>query len=696
MEDAPLHKYRNIGIMAHIDAGKTTLTERILYYTGINYKLGEVDEGTATMDWMIQEQERGITITAAATTCFWSDHRINIIDTPGHVDFTIEVERSLRVLDGAIAVFCAVGGVEPQSETVWHQADKYKVPRIAFINKMDRIGADMFRATQMMVDKLAAHPLIMQLPVGAGDSFSGVIDLVNMKMIQWDETTKGQTYSFAEIPDNMKNKSEEYRNGLIETLSEHDDEICEKFLNNEPVEAEKIYAATRKATIACKLVPVYCGAAFRNKGVQPLLDAVISFLPSPDDRGITIGHDPKTEKDIALKPDPRGNFAALAFKIASDTFAGQLTYIRIYSGTLESGQTIYNVNKNKRERISKILLMHANKREERKSAHAGEIVGIVGPRLTSTGDTLCDDKHQILLENIEIPEPVIFIALEPKSKSEEEKLNDSLNKLMLEDPTFKVHTNPETGQLLISGMGELHLEIIVDRLIREFKVGANVGKPQVAYRETITTPSTGEGTFQREIGGKKHYAKVSLNLETGKQGSGFHVFIEPKVNTLPKLLIEAINKSLKDSSTSGYLAGYPVNDMSVRVTSVDFIESDTSEMAFSVASGMAIRDAYLKARPVLLEPIMKIEIVSPEEYVGDILADLGSRRGKVTEMGIRGNGRFVDGTVPLSKMVGYATDLRSLTQGRANYTMQFKEYKALPEAISKEILGSMGFFAGLS
>ncbi len=694
MDDVALQKYRNIGIMAHIDAGKTTLTERILFYTGENHKIGEVDEGTATMDWMVQEQERGITITAAATTCYWLDHRINIIDTPGHVDFTMEVERSLRVLDGAVAVFCGVGGVEPQSETVWRQADKYNVPRIAFINKLDRLGADLFRATESMISKLHANPILMQIAIGREDNFRGVVDLIKMKAINWKDDTQGVEYEYTDIPSELLEEATSYRNIMIEKLSECDDGVCAKFLDGHEVSEEEIWIALRKATLNCSLVPVFCGSALKNRGVQPLLDAVVKLLPSPIDRGAVTGIDPdKHEKKITYQPKTDEKFSSLAFKVANDPYAGQLTFVRIYSGSFNVGETIYNSVKGKRERVSKIFLMHSNKREEKKSAHAGEIVALVGLRLTTTGDTLCSDKAPILLEKIEFPEPVIFVAIEPKTKADEEKMNESLSRLTMEDPTFRVSVNHETGQQIISGMGELHLEIIVDRLLREFKVGAKVGKPQVAYRETITKTSVAEGYFDREVGNKKYFAGIKISISPVDKGESLTCDFDLGAVDLTNELKNVVSKALKDAATSGSLAGYPVYHVHMTVKKVDCLEQEGVEAALSAAASLAFRDAYMNADPVLLEPIMSVEAVSPDEYIGDIINDLGTRRGKVLEMGVRaGNLRFVHATVPLAKMFGYSTDLRSLTQGRGTYTMQFKEYSPMSAALSKEIINPSNYF----
>ena len=693
MDDVELRNYRNIGIMAHIDAGKTTLTERILFYTGESYKIGEVDQGTAVMDWMLQEQERGITITSAATTCFWKKHRINIIDTPGHVDFTIEVERSLRVLDGAVAVFCGVGGVQPQSETVWKQANKYKVPRIAFINKLDRVGADLFRAKEMMEKRLHAKPILLQIPIGLEDKFKGVIDLVKMKAIYWQDDTLGLKYDYSDIPEEFYEQAKEQRNILIEKLSDCNDAVCSKFLEGKNIDEEEIWDVLRKSTLNCSMVPVFCGSALKNKGIQPLLDAVNRLLPCPSDRGKIEGLSAEKEgKKIYFEPKVDEKLSALAFKIANDPYAGQLTYVRVYSGSFSLGETVFNSNKGKRERISKILLMHSNKREELKTAKAGEIVALVGLRLTGTGDTLCSDKAPVFLEKIEFPEPVIFVSVEPKTKADEEKLNDSIAKLMLEDPTFKLYANQETGQQIISGMGELHLEIIVDRLLREFKVAAKVGKPQVAYRETVTRVSEAEGYFDKEWGGKKFFAGVKLSIAPHEKTEAFICDFEPTVG-LSAEYRDILSKSIQGAATSGTLAGYPVYRVHVRVKKVDFIEQEEGSGALSAASVAAFRDAYRSAEPVLLEPIMKVEVVATEAYIGDIISDFGARRGRVTEMGVvMGGDRFINAVVPLASMFGYSTDLRSLTQGRGTYTMQFDEYMPVPPAISKGIISPSNYF----
>jgi elongation factor G len=679
--------------MAHIDAGKTTLTERILFYTGESHKIGEVDQGTAIMDWMVQEQERGITITSAATTCFWNKHRINIIDTPGHVDFTIEVERSLRVLDGAVAVFCGVGGVQPQSETVWRQANKYKVPRISFINKLDRVGADLFRVKEMIEKRLHAVPVLLQLPIGLEDKFRGIIDLVKMKAMYWQDDSLGAKYEYSDIPSEFLDQAKEQRNILIEKLSDCNDLICSKFLDGNEISEDEIWTALRELTLTCSVVPVLCGSALKNKGVQPLLDAVNRLLPSPADRGRIEGlSTEKEDKKISFEPKVDEKLSALAFKIANDPYSGQLTYVRIYSGSFNLGETVFNSSKGKRERVSKILLMHSNKREELKTARAGEIVALVGLRLTSTGDTLCSDKVPVLLEKIEVPEPVIFVSVEPKTKADEEKLNESIARLMMEDPTFRLSVNQETGQQIISGMGELHLEIIVDRLLREFRVAAKVGKPQVAYRETVSKSSEAEGYFDKELAGKKFFAGVKLSIAPHDKSEAFVCDFEPTV-VLSREYRDMLSRSLQGAATSGSLAGYPVYKVHVKVQKVDFIEQEDASGALLAASVVAFRDAYNSAGPVLLEPIMKVEVVVPENYVGDIISDFGSRRGKVTEMGVvMGGDRFIHAVTPLASMFGYSTDLRSLTQGRGTYTMQFAEYMPVPAAISKGIINPGNYF----
>jgi len=681
----PLDKTRNIGIMAHIDAGKTTTTERILYYTGINYKIGEVDEGTATMDWMVQEQERGITITSAATTCLWRDHRVNIIDTPGHVDFTIEVERSLRVLDGAIAVFCSVGGVEPQTETVWRQADKYRVPRIAFINKMDRVGADFFRAVRMIQDRLGARPLPIQLPIGAEEHFRGVIDLVQMKAVLWEEESLGAKYRVEPIPSDLAPQAEEYREKLLETVADSDESLMEKYLEGKEIAESEIRRAIRKAGLKLKLVPVLCGAAFRNKGVQPLLDAVIDYLPSPLDIPPVRGKDPNSQKEEERSPSDDAPFAALAFKIMTDPFVGTLTFFRVYSGALFSGSSVYNSTKGKRERIGRLLKMHANKREEIKEVYAGDIAAAVGLRNASTGDTLCDESRPVILESIEFPEPVISIAIEPKSKADQEKLGLSLQKLATEDPSFRVRTDEETGQTIISGMGELHLEIIVDRLVREFNVGANVGRPQVAYKETVRRVVEREGKFIRQTGGRGQYGHVYLRVEPQPPGTGFEFVNAVKGGAIPREYIPAVEKGAREAMDSGPLAGYPMVDVKVTLLDGSYHEVDSSEIAFKIAGSLAFKAAVAKADPVLLEPIMSVDVVVPEEFMGDVIGDISSRRGKVLGMDSRPAAQVIDARVPLAEMFGYATDLRSMTQGRATYTMQFSHYEPVPAAVSEEI-----------
>ncbi|MCX7771373.1 MAG: elongation factor G [Proteobacteria bacterium] len=681
----PLERCRNIGIMAHIDAGKTTVTERILYYTGVSYKIGEVHEGTATMDWMEQEQERGITITSATTTCFWKNHRINIIDTPGHVDFTIEVERSLKVLDGAVAVFDAVAGVQPQSETVWRQADKYRVPRIAFINKMDRVGADFFKSTQSIYERLGTIPVPVQIPLGAEDKFVGVIDLVEMKAIVWDEETLGAKFHEEKIPEDMLSLANEWREKMIERVSDIDDTIMEKFLEGHEVTIQELKTAIRNGTLSLKIVPVLCGSAFKNKGVQPLLDAVVDYLPSPLDIPPVQGKTPDGKDAQRLVSDDEP-FSALAFKIMTDPYVGQLTYFRVYSGRLESGSYVYNASKDKKERIGRLLKMHANKREDIKEVLAGDIAAAVGLKFTTTGDTLCDENNPIILEAMEFPEPVISIAVEPKTKADQEKLGSSLQKLAMEDPSFRVKTDEETGQTIISGMGELHLEIIIDRLMREFKVEANVGKPQVAYKETITSKAQAEGKYIRQTGGRGQYGHCWLSVEPLEPGSGF--IFENKIvgGVVPKEYIPAIEKGVREAMELGVLAGYPVIDLKVTLFDGSYHEVDSSEMAFKIAASMGFKEAFMKAKPILLEPIMKVEVVTPENFMGDVMGDLNSRRGRIQGMEMRGNAQVITCFVPLSEMFGYATDLRSMTQGRATYTMQFSHYEPVPSNIAEQIL----------
>ncbi len=676
---------RNIGFVAHIDAGKTTTTERVLYYTGRTHKIGEVHEGTATMDFLPQEQERGITITSAATTCFWKGHKINIIDTPGHVDFTIEVERSLRVLDGAVVIFCAVGGVEPQSETVWRQANKYKVPRLAFVNKMDRLGANFERVVDEIKTRLGATPLPLQIPIGAEDSFVGVVDLIGMKAIVWEEETLGAKYHFEEIPADLKDKAEEYRTNLLETLADINDEIMEKYLEGEEISEEEIKKAVREGTLAFKIVPVLCGSAFKNKGVQPLLDAIVDYLPSPLDIPPVKGYNPETGEVEERITDPEAPLAALAFKIMTDPYVGTLTFLRIYSGRLESGMTVYNSTKRKRERIGRLVRMHAKHREEITSAEAGDIVAALGLRVTTTGDTLCDETKPIELERLEIPDPVISIAVEPKTKADQEKLANALQKIALEDPSFRVQTDQETGQTLIWGMGELHLEIIVDRLVREFKVGVNVGRPEVAYKETITTSAEAEGKYIKQTGGRGQYGHVKLVLEPNP-GKGFEFISEIVGGAIPKEFIPAVEKGVKEAMEQGVLAGYPVVDVRVRLVDGSYHEVDSSELAFAIAGSLGFKEAAKKANPVLLEPIMRLEVVTPEEYLGDVLGDISSRRGKVEGMDARGNVKVIRAFVPLAEMFGYATQLRSLTQGRANFTMQFSHYEKVPAHLAEEII----------
>ena len=682
----PLDRTRNIGIMAHIDAGKTTTTERILYYTGINYKLGEVHEGTATMDWMEQEQERGITITSAATTCFWSDFRVNIIDTPGHVDFTAEVERSLRVLDGAVAVFCAVGGVEPQSETVWRQADKYRVPRIAFINKMDRPGADFDRCIEMMRDRLSANPVVVQWPLGKEDGFKGVIDLIQQKAIVYSDESLGASYSIEEIPAELKEESARRREALIEAASEVDDGLMEKFVNGEPVSESELKAAVRLATIAMKMTPVLCGSAFKNKGVQLLLDAVVDYLPSPLDVPAIVGFNPDRTAEIVREADDSEPFSALVFKIMYDPFVGQLAFFRVYSGHIEAGAHVYNTAKDKRERIGRLLKMHADKREEIKAIYTGDIAAAVGLKAVTTGDTICGESAPILLEAMDFPEPVISVAIEPKTKADQEKMGMALGKLAQEDPTFRLHTDADTGQTIISGMGELHLEIIVDRMLREFKVGANVGKPQVSYRETVRKPAEAEARYVRQSGGRGQYGHVKLKIEPGKSGVGLEFVNAIVGGAIPKEFIKPVQQGVAEAMTAGVLAGYELRDLKVTLFDGSFHDVDSSEIAFKIAGSMALKDACRKASPVLLEPVMNVEAVLPEEYMGDVIGDLNSRRGHIEGMEARQGTQIVRAVVPLATMFGYATELRSMTQGRATYTMHFAEYAQVPAQVGEEIV----------
>ena len=685
----PLDKTRNIGIMAHIDAGKTTSTERILFYTGMSHRIGEVDEGTATMDWMEQEKERGITITSAATTCFWKDYRINIIDTPGHVDFTIEVERSLRVLDGAVAIFDSGQGVEPQSETVWRQADKYHVPRIAFINKMDKIGADFFESVKSMVDRLKANPVPIQIPIGAENTFRGPVDLITMKAVYFDDETLGAKYVIEEIPADLQEVAREYRDKMIEKLADHDDIIMEKYLGGEEITEEEIKKALRKATISMKLNPVLCGSSFKNKGVQLLLDAIVEYLPSPIDLPPVKGLNPDNEGEIERRPDDNEPFSALAFKIMTDPFVGQLTYFRVYSGILKSGSYLHNSTKDTTERIGRLLKMHANKREEIKAVYAGEIAAAVGLKNTTTGDTLCDKDKPIILERIEFPEPVISIAIEPKTKADQEKMTLSLQKLAQEDPSFRLKTDEETGQTIISGMGELHLEIIVDRLMREFKVEANVGKPQVAYRETIKGKVESEGKYIKQTGGRGQYGHVWIEVEPKAPGEGFEFENDIVGGSIPREYIPAVEKGIKEALDSGVLAGYPVVDVKVRLFDGSYHDVDSSEMAFKIAGSMAFKDGVKRANPILLEPIMDLEVIVPEEYMGDVIGDINSKRGKILGVRPRSGAQVITAEVPLSEMFGYATDLRSLTQGRALFTMQFARYEEAPRNIAEQIVAKV-------
>ena len=681
-----LEKTRNIGIIAHIDAGKTTTTERILFYTGKVHRMGEVHEGSAAMDWMEQEKERGITITSAATTCFWRDHQINIIDTPGHVDFTVEVERSLRVLDGAIAIFCGVGGVEPQSETVWRQADKYNIPRIAFVNKMDRIGADFYHVLKMIRERLGSHPVPIQIPMGSGESFIGIIDLISMKAIVYNEEKLGATWEEVEIPSDLQDTANQYRHDLLEAASEFDDVLMEKYVEGIDPSSEDILRALRQGTLEFGLVPVLCGAAFKNKGIQRLLDAVVNFLPSPQDVPDVEGIDPKREKEISRKPSDDEPFAALAFKIMSDPYVGQLTYFRVYSGMASSKTFVLNPREERKERLNRILQIHANKREDREVVYCGDIVAAVGLRYTKTGDTLCDPKHPILLESMHFSEPVISVAIEPKTKADEDRLSESLSRLMIEDPTFKVRADEETGQTIISGMGELHLEIVVDRLFREFKVKANVGKPQVAYKEAITKSVQAEGRFIRQTGGKGQYGHVVIQMEPAPRGMGY--LFENKLvgGVIPKEYINPVSQGIKQAMTSGIVAGYPVVDVKVSLIDGSFHPVDSSEMSFKIAGSMAFQDGLRKASPVLLEPMMKIEVVVPEEYLGEVLGDLNGRRSQIGGIHARKDAQVVVAKVPLSEMFGYATDLRSRTQGRAVYTMQFSHYQEVSTTESNRIL----------
>ena len=672
--------------MAHIDAGKTTTTERILYYTGMTHKMGEVHEGAATMDWMEQERERGITITAAATTCFWKDHRINIIDTPGHVDFTIEVERSLRVLDGAVAVFDSVQGVEPQSETVWRQADKYQVPRIAFMNKMDRIGADFYFSVQTIIDRLGANPVPIQIPIGRETEYRGSIDLITMKAYVYDDETLGAKYKVEEIPADLAEKAKEYREKMLESVAEFDDQVMEKYLNGQSLTEEEVRRVVRAGAIALKITPVLCGSAFKNKGVQQLLDGVVDFLPSPLDIPAVKGIDPNTGKELERKPADTEPFSALAFKIMSDPFAGQLTYFRVYSGTLKTGTPVLNVTKGTKDRIGRLLKMHANKREEIDAAHAGDIVAAVGLKGATTGDTLADEKQPVLLEVMKFPEPVIAMAIEPKTKQDQEKMGFALQKLAQEDPSFRVRTDEETAQTIIAGMGELHLEIIVDRLLREFKVEANVGKPEVAFRETIRRKAEAESKYIKQTGGRGQYGHVVMTVEPSESGKGLEFVNKVVGGAIPKEYVPAIEKGVKERMENGVIAGYPLRDIKVTVIDGSYHEVDSNEMAFKIAASMGFSDACKKADAVLLEPIMKVEVLVPQEFMGDVIGNLNGRRGKVQGMKVRAGAQAIEASVPLMEMFGYATDLRSRTQGRATYSMEFDRYEQVPKQISEAII----------
>jgi len=684
-----LDRYRNIGIMAHIDAGKTTTTERILYYTGRSYKIGEVHEGTATMDWMEQEQERGITITSAATTCFWRDHRINIIDTPGHVDFTIEVERSLRVLDGACAVFDSVAGVEPQSETVWRQADKYEVPRICFVNKMDRVGADFFRTVQMIIDRLGAKPLVLQLPIGAESEFAGVVDLVQMKAVIWKDEALGAEFVVGPIPAELKDQADEYRHKLLEMIVELDDGVMEAYLEGKEPDVDAIKRLIRKGAVASQFVPVICGSAFKNKGVQPLLDAVVDFLPSPADVADVVGVKPGTEEEVTRKCSDDEPFAGLAFKIMTDPFVGSLTFVRIYSGVLAASSQMLNTVKDERERVGRMLQMHANHREDIKEARAGDIVALAGLKNTTTGDTLCDPNNPVVLERMEFPEPVIEVAVEPKTKSDQEKMGMALGRLAQEDPSFRVSVDHESGQTIIKGMGELHLEIIVDRMKREFKVEANVGAPQVAYRETITRTVEHDYTHKKQTGGAGQYARVKIRFEPAAPGAGYEFENEVVGGAVPREYVPGVVKGLLAAKESGVIAGFPMIDFKASLIDGAYHDVDSNVLTFDIAARACFREAIPKAGPRLLEPIMRVEVVTPEDYMGDVIGDLNSRRGQVSGMDSRGNARVITAMVPLANMFGYVNTLRSMSQGRAQYTMHFDHYEQVPQAVADEVKAKM-------
>jgi elongation factor G len=685
-----LDRVRNIGIMAHIDAGKTTTTERILYYTGRTHKMGEVHEGAATMDWMVQEQERGITITSAATTCFWRDHRINILDTPGHVDFTVEVERSLRVLDGAVALFDSVAGVQPQSETVWRQADKYGVPRIAFINKMDRTGADFYAAVQTMVDRLGARPVPVQIPIGSEDAYIGHVDLLTMRAIRYVDPL-GQKWEESDVPEEMREQAETYRHDLIEAVADHDEDIMIAFLEDEPIEADQLRAAVRKCTLDISITPVLLGSAFKNKGVQPLLEAVIDYLPSPIDVPPVTGVEPGSDHEVTRPADLDQPFAALAFKVMSDPFVGKLTYFRVYSGKLNSGSYVLNPSTGRKERVGRLLEMHANHREDLQQIGAGAIASAVGLKQTTTGDTLCDPDHPVVLESIDFPDPVIDVAVEPKTKADQDKLAQALQRLAEEDPTFRVRTNEETGQTIIAGMGELHLEIIVDRLMREFRVDANVGRPQVAYRETIRNPVQGiHGRFVRQTGGRGQFGHVVIDMAPNGPGVGYTFENKIVGGAVPREYIGSVDAGIQEAMEAGILAGFPVVDVGVTLVDGSYHDVDSSEMAFKVAGSMAFKEASKRAKPVLLEPVMAVEVVTPEDYMGDVIGNINSRRGQIEGMEPRGNAQVIRARVPLAEMFGYATDVRTMSQGRATYTMQFLHYAEVPHSIAEKLTESQG------
>ncbi len=682
----PLNRLRNIGIAAHIDAGKTTVTERVLYYTGKNYKIGEVHEGAATMDWMVQEQERGITITSAATTCFWKDHRINIIDTPGHVDFTVEVERSLRVLDGVVAVFCGVGGVQPQSETVWRQATKYRVPRLIFVNKMDRVGADFFRVVEDVKNKLGGKPVVLQIPIGKEEGFSGVIDVIKLKGYRWQGDDLGVTFDVIDVPDDLMELAQKYRDAATEAAAEFDDKLMEKYFNGEKLTDEEIISGIRKGTVTGQIVPCICGTAFKNKGIQTLLDSVLDYLPSPLDLPPITGIDPKTGNEIVRASSDTEKFSALAFKIATDPFVGKLTYFRVYSGKMTAGSYVMNSVKDQRERVGRLLLMHANTREEISEVSTGDIAAAVGLKVTTTGDTLCDEGSRIILESMDFPDPVISVAIEPKTKADQEKLSLALSKLAEEDPTFKVRIDHETGQTIIAGMGELHLEIIVDRLLREFKVEANVGKPQVAYKETIRGTVEQEGKFIRQSGGRGQYGHVYIKIEPLDRTQGFVFVNDISGGAIPREYIPAVEKGVKEAMDTGVLAGYPMVDVKVTLYDGSYHDVDSSEMAFKIAGSMAFKEACLKAKAVLLEPIMDVESVCPDDNMGDVIGDLNSRRGRIEGMEALGKTQKIRAKVPLAEMFGYSTDLRSKTQGRGDYSMQFACYEEVPKNQAEAVI----------